>query len=95
MVCLGVAIFKVISTSDSLYAVLIELVYLGKFYKIKVFHDRFQKFIIGSTFFLIYKVLYGMFFLIILVSYVGCIFYQIDYILYIDNYKYQSLLWIN
>ena len=71
------------------------MVYLAKIYKIKVFHDRFQNYIIGTSFYVVYNVFYGLFILIILVSYVGCIFYQIDHILYNDNYKFGSLLWVN
>ncbi len=60
-----------------------------------MFHDRFQNYIIGTSFYVIYNVFYGMFILIILVSYVGCIFYQIDYALYQSNYEYPNLLWVN
>jgi hypothetical protein len=68
---------------------------LPKIYKIKLFHDRFQNYIIGTSFYVVYNVFYGLFILIILVSYVGCIFYQIDLSLYHSNYEYQNLLWIN
>jgi len=74
------------STDRSLTGLLLELVYLFKIYKIKKFNDRIQSYIIGTSFYLLYNVLYGLFILIILVSYVGCVFYLIDYIYYTNNY---------
>ena len=60
-----------------------------------MFHDRFQNYIIGTSFYVFYNVFYGLFILLILVSYVGCIFYQIDHVLYNDDYQYPTLLWVN
>ena len=60
-----------------------------------MFHDRFQNYIIGTSFYVVYNVFYGLFILLILVSYVGCIFYQIDHVLYNDDYQYPTLLWVN
>ena len=92
---MGVAILEFCSSSESLFLRLVALVYLGKLYKMIIFNYRFHRFIIGTAFFKVYNIVYGLFVLIILVSYVGCIFYQIDYILYVTNYEYQSLLWVN
>jgi hypothetical protein len=55
--------------------------YLAKMYKMVVFHDRIQRYIIGTVFHTIYSVIYGLLILVLLVSYVGCIFYQFDIIL--------------
>jgi len=59
-----------------------------------MFHDRFLTYIIGTSFYIIYNVFYGLFILIIIVSYVGCIFYQIDHGLVNNNYEYPDLLWV-
>ena len=85
---MGIAIWEATNADRSLAAILLELVYLLKIYKIKKFNDRIQSYIIGTGFYLLYNVLYGLFILIILVSYVGCIFYLIDYHYYQNNYEY-------
>ena len=38
--------------------------------------------------------LYGILILLVLASYVGCVFYIIDYQSYIQGYQYPDLLWI-
>lgn len=95
LLCLFISIYEVIQIENTIVARVLEIFYLAKIYKIKIFHDRFQNFIIGTPFYPIYIICYGLFILIILVSYVGCIFYQIDLSLYRDNYEYPSLLWVN
>ena len=95
LLCLAVSIYELVQEENSQLGRLLEIFYLAKIYKIKILHDRFQNYIIGTPFYVIFIVLYGLFILIILVTYVGCIFYQIDLILYRDNYAYPSLLWIN
>lgn len=82
LLCLVVALFELIKGEDSNFSRALELVYLAKVYKIKMFHDRFLGYIIGTPFYVIYNVFYGLFILIIIVSYVGCVFYQIDHTLY-------------
>lgn len=95
VVCLGIAIYELSTESRSLVNLLLELVYLLKIYKIKIFNDRIQSYIIGTSFYIIYNVFYGLFILIILVSYVGCGFYLIDYLYYQSDYEYTELLWIS
>jgi hypothetical protein len=90
----GLAIYEVLITNRSVVSLLLELIYLLKIYKIKKFNDRIQSYIIGTGFYLLYNVIYGLFILIILVSYVGCIFYLIDYLWYLSSYEYPELLWI-
>lgn len=94
LVCLFIAIYELV-TENNQVSRLLELVYLFKIYKIKVFHDRFLSYIIGTPFYIVYNVFYGLFILIIIVSYVGCAFFQIDKSLNNNNYEYPFLLWVN
>lgn len=60
-----------------------------------LFHDRFLSYIIGTPFYVVYNVFYGLFILIIIVSYVGCAFFQIDKFLNTPSYPFPELLWVN
>lgn len=89
LLCLGISIYELTSSDRTLVPILLELLYLFKIYKIKKFNDRIQSYIIGTGFYLLYNVLYGLFILVILVSYVGCVFYLIDYIYYQNDYEFK------
>jgi hypothetical protein len=88
IICLLIAIYEIIEQDSTPVSRLLELAYLLKIYKIKVFHDRFLSYIIGTPFYVVYNVFYGLFILIIIVSYVGCAFFQIDKVLNEQNYPY-------
>lgn len=94
LLCLLIAVYEVTEVRDTLLDRLLEIVYLPKIYKIKIFHDRVRNYIVGTPSYFVYNVFFGFFILIILVTYVGCVFYQIDYVLNSYNY-YPALLWVN
>lgn len=71
------------------------MTYLFKVYKIILFHNSFLAYIIGTPFYLLYNIFYGLFILIIIVSYVGCAFFALDRALNNSNYPQPQLLWVN
>ena len=92
--CLALSIYELILPLQTVTSRVLELCYLVKLYKLIIFNKRIVGLIIGTKMYVFYNMLYGMLILIVLVSYVGCVFYIMDYQLYVQNYAYPDLLWV-
>lgn len=82
------AIYALILVNKSIKEQIVELIFVGKVYKLIKFDLKCMYIVIGTPYYPFYKVLRTLLILLMVISYVGSLFYGIAYYLYTLNIQY-------
>lgn len=93
-ICFILAIYEIVLIGQDRTEQIIEVIFIGKIYKLIKFDMKCIYILIGTWFYPIYKILRTLLILFMVISYVGSLFYGIAYLLYKQDVQYCFLLWI-
>lgn len=94
IICVLLAVGLVIVPNTSIVERRIQILFLGKIYKVVKLDIKSMNIVIGTSFYFVYKIIRTLLILAMVISYVGSMFYGIAYILYKQEIADQFLLWI-
>ena len=87
------AIYAVAAVKKSLGERIVEVIFLLKIYKLVKFDQKAMYFVIGTNFYILYKVIRTLLIVFMAIAFVGSLFYGVAYILYVQGIN-VDMLWI-
>lgn len=87
------AIYAVAAVKKSLGERVVEVIFLFKIYKLVKFDQKAMYFVIGTDFYILYKVIRTLLIVFMAIAFVGSLFYGVAYIMYVQGIN-VDMLWI-
>ena len=88
VICVCLAIYALILVNKTVKEQIVELMFVGKVYKLIKFDLKCMYIVIGTKLYLFYKMLRTLLILAMVISYVGSLFYGIAYYLFTLDIEY-------